>query len=191
MALIKCSECGREISDKASTCPGCGVPIVNTITPKINEPNSVTYNSTTDTFTGTMDLLVKLAMRAIREHDWTIKDVNENIGLITFKAGSWISWGVECSLNIVEMSPYNFQIAGTGRSLNIAGQLMFDIGGEAKNKVRKIIETMKKIVLRTNSVIKSPSGGELTIETIKKIITETDSSIKSQSENHREGYSDR
>lgn len=27
MALIKCPECGREISDKALTCPHCGVPI--------------------------------------------------------------------------------------------------------------------------------------------------------------------
>jgi len=27
MALIKCSECGKEISDKASTCPHCGNPI--------------------------------------------------------------------------------------------------------------------------------------------------------------------
>ena len=27
MALIKCGECGREVSDKALTCPGCGAPI--------------------------------------------------------------------------------------------------------------------------------------------------------------------
>lgn len=27
MALIKCSECGREISDKAKNCPNCGCPI--------------------------------------------------------------------------------------------------------------------------------------------------------------------
>lgn len=27
MALIKCKECGHEISDKASTCPNCGCPI--------------------------------------------------------------------------------------------------------------------------------------------------------------------
>lgn len=27
MSLIKCSECGREISDKAVSCPGCGCPI--------------------------------------------------------------------------------------------------------------------------------------------------------------------
>lgn len=26
MPLIKCPECGREISDKANTCPGCGAP---------------------------------------------------------------------------------------------------------------------------------------------------------------------
>lgn len=28
MALIKCSECGNEISDKAESCPKCGNPIV-------------------------------------------------------------------------------------------------------------------------------------------------------------------
>lgn len=26
MALIKCTECGRDISDRASNCPGCGAP---------------------------------------------------------------------------------------------------------------------------------------------------------------------
>lgn len=27
MALIKCNECGKEISDKASACPNCACPI--------------------------------------------------------------------------------------------------------------------------------------------------------------------
>lgn len=27
MALIRCSECGKEISDKASACPNCGAPV--------------------------------------------------------------------------------------------------------------------------------------------------------------------
>lgn len=27
MALIKCSECGKEVSDKANSCPNCGAPI--------------------------------------------------------------------------------------------------------------------------------------------------------------------
>ena len=26
MALIKCPECGREISDQAKACPNCGIP---------------------------------------------------------------------------------------------------------------------------------------------------------------------
>lgn len=30
MALIKCSECGKEISDKASSCIGCGAPLLST-----------------------------------------------------------------------------------------------------------------------------------------------------------------
>lgn len=27
MALIKCSECGSDISEKASVCPKCGCPV--------------------------------------------------------------------------------------------------------------------------------------------------------------------
>lgn len=27
MALMECSECGRQISDKAAACPGCGAPV--------------------------------------------------------------------------------------------------------------------------------------------------------------------
>lgn len=27
MALIQCQECGKEISDKAASCPGCGAPV--------------------------------------------------------------------------------------------------------------------------------------------------------------------
>ncbi|WP_200174978.1 zinc-ribbon domain-containing protein [Ectothiorhodospira shaposhnikovii] len=29
MALIDCPECGRQVSDKAPACPGCGVPIAH------------------------------------------------------------------------------------------------------------------------------------------------------------------
>ena len=36
MALIKCKECGKEISDKAYTCPNCGCPL-ETIKEEINE----------------------------------------------------------------------------------------------------------------------------------------------------------
>ena len=29
MALINCSECGKEVSEKAATCPNCGAPIAS------------------------------------------------------------------------------------------------------------------------------------------------------------------
>jgi len=32
MALVNCHECGKEISDKAQSCPSCGCPIQNTPT---------------------------------------------------------------------------------------------------------------------------------------------------------------
>jgi len=31
MALIKCAECGKEISSKAEKCPFCGAPVVSDV----------------------------------------------------------------------------------------------------------------------------------------------------------------
>lgn len=148
MALIKCNECGREISDKAQNCPGCGSPVETLSSKKINEPIRVKYNRESDTFFGTIHLLVKLAMRSIQEHGWTLEQANDNIGLVTFKTGiTWGSWsGVSCSLNIEEVSQRTFRITGTGKQNISGGQLIaLNIGNEAQSKARKVIETMKKL----------------------------------------------
>ncbi len=42
MALIKCPECGKEISDKAMKCPGCGHQIVKTMNNDIEQNKSKT-----------------------------------------------------------------------------------------------------------------------------------------------------
>lgn len=45
MALLKCNECGKEISDKATTCPNCGCPITTEkeeVIKDFNEENSKT-----------------------------------------------------------------------------------------------------------------------------------------------------
>lgn len=34
MSMIKCSECGKDVSDKASTCPSCGTPLSAKAAPK-------------------------------------------------------------------------------------------------------------------------------------------------------------
>lgn len=39
MALIKCSECGKEVSDSASSCPNCGFPVNKEVSNSAN--NSV------------------------------------------------------------------------------------------------------------------------------------------------------
>jgi len=143
MALIKCNECGHEVSDKAQTCPKCGAPIN-----QIELPTIVKYDSNSDNFYGTMNLIVKLAMKAIQEHGWTLDQANDNIGLVTFKTGmTWGSWsGVTGSLNISEISPNNFNITGTGKQNISGGQLVaMNIGNEAKKKAQKVINTMKRL----------------------------------------------
>ena len=148
MALIKCNECGREVSDKAQSCPSCGAPVENKMIQELDVPKSVKYDSTSDSFKGTMNLLIKLAMRAIQEQGWTLENANENIGLVTFKTSiSWGSWsGVSCSLNISEVSSNNFHITGTGKQNISGGQLLaLNIGNEAQSKARKAIETMKRL----------------------------------------------
>ena len=52
MAMIKCSECGRDISDKALSCVGCGAPIAATATGSLilkddNEGHSLIGNGDT------------------------------------------------------------------------------------------------------------------------------------------------
>lgn len=46
MALIKCNECGKEISDKADKCPNCGCPIKHSYTVN-KQPYTITINNTT------------------------------------------------------------------------------------------------------------------------------------------------
>ena len=150
MALIKCSECGREISDKAETCPGCGAPVSVTVKQQSRVPTAVHYNRDTDTFTGTMVLMVKLAMRAVQELGWKLDQANETLGMVTFQTGiSWGSWsGVSCSLNIEEVSPNTFCVSGTGKQNVRGGQVLaLNIGGEAQSKARKAIEMMKKLAV--------------------------------------------
>lgn len=148
MALIKCSECGREISDKAEACAGCGAPV--SVTVKQRVPTAVRYNRDTDTFTGTMAQMVKLAMRAVQELGWKLDQANETLGMVTFQTGiSWGSWsGVSCSLNIEEVAPNTFRVTGTGKQ-NVRGGQIFalNIGGEAQGKARKAIEKMKGLAV--------------------------------------------
>lgn len=159
MALIKCSECGREISDKAQLCIGCGAPIKIALNTILSEPLAVVYNKNTDTFTGTMKLIVKLAMRAIIELGWTLEQANETVGLVSFQTTvSWGSWsGIAGSLYIEEVSQYTYSINGTGKQNIRGGQLIaLNIGNEAKRKANNAIDKMKELASVSHSLIINP-----------------------------------
>ena len=50
MALIKCDECGKDVSDKAVSCPGCGNPIATLFewdaSNEVDKPNKVSTQET-------------------------------------------------------------------------------------------------------------------------------------------------
>ena len=43
MALVKCPECGKEISDRAKTCIGCGFPLENYMYREKQKAKNKTY----------------------------------------------------------------------------------------------------------------------------------------------------
>lgn len=45
MALVKCPECGHEISDRAERCPHCGYPMKNHTQPPIYQQPPVNYSA--------------------------------------------------------------------------------------------------------------------------------------------------
>lgn len=71
MALIKCPECGKEISDKAPACPNCGCPIA--------PAKPQTYQQYADT-----------------EYQETDDDEEEKDGF-----GYWIKYGLKCFLGVI------------------------------------------------------------------------------------------
>lgn len=106
------------------------------------------YDSSTDTFTGTMALMTKVAMSAVMRLGWKLTAANEAIGLVTFETrmsfGSWS--GVSCSLSIEEVAPNRVRVSGSGKQNARGGQLgPIDFFGEAKSKVDKAIAKMKDI----------------------------------------------
>ena len=58
MALIKCMECKKKISDQAASCPGCGAPVIAP-TPK---PPAAPPTKTAKIITGALGLLLIFAM---------------------------------------------------------------------------------------------------------------------------------
>ena len=88
MALIPCPECGKEVSDKAVHCIGCGAPLgAATLPASPPAPTTVTCNRKNDTFTGTRALLAQLCSRAVLDLRWKVDAVEETAGMVAGRPG--------------------------------------------------------------------------------------------------------
>jgi hypothetical protein len=148
MGLIGCPDCGKQVSDRATTCIGCGAPLgekVAAIPSKEDMPSHASYDRKSKLFHGKTSQLVKLAIQAIQNLKWKVDSVNEGIGLVTFQTGiSWGSWsGTVGSLHFNEASPNFFEVSGSGKQNLSGGQMVaLNIGNEAQKRVDKVIATM-------------------------------------------------
>lgn len=113
MALIKCKECGREISDKAAACVGCGAPI-RPAAPSPG-PTRIYYDQGRDAFIGTRALAVKLAENAIRKIGWRLDSADETTGVVAFTTGvTWGSWrGVSGTISIEDVGANQVRAVGS------------------------------------------------------------------------------
>lgn len=142
MALIKCEDCGRDVSDRAPSCPNCGGPI--SATSDKDAPEGVSVDG--DCFVGTKSSVVALAVKAIQACNYKVDAADEVSALVSFTTGMTMgSWsGVSGSIYFEEIGPYRFQPSGSAKQNVKGGQLMaLDLFGEAKGKVRKIVDQMQ------------------------------------------------
>lgn len=160
MGLINCPDCGKQVSDRAAACIGCGAPLVEHALAAIGKdsvPLRASYDKKTGRFHGTTMQIVKLAVKAIQELKWKVDSANERMGLVTFQTGmTWGSWtGVVGSLHINEIENNFHEVCGSGKQ-NVSGAqlLAINLGNEAQKKVDKVISTMVSLA----SVYIDPDG---------------------------------
>lgn len=148
MALIACGECGREISDKAAQCIGCGAPVeVTADRPAL--PTEVRVEPD-GTFSGTKALLVRLAAKGVMQLGWKLDAADEQSGLVSFTTGmSMGSWsGISGGIYIEELGGDRFRATGSAKQNVRGGQILaLNLFGEAEKKVQRVIETMRSLVL--------------------------------------------
>lgn len=153
MALIRCVECGGDVSDKASACPKCGAPVDATAPAA---PDIVGYVD--GAFVGTRAQLIELAKSAIGRRNYRLDAADVATGTITFTTGVTMgSWsGVSGTISLQEVAPYRFNATGQAKQNVKGGQVLaLDIGGEAAGKIRAIVDDMRSIA-QAGSVENAP-----------------------------------
>ena len=146
MALIKCEDCGRDVSDRAPACPNCGAPVA-AAEESAAKPQDVSVDG--EDFIGTKSLLARLAVNAVQSLNYKVDAADETAGLVSFTTGmTWGSWsGVSGSIYFEEVGPNRFRASGRGKQNVRGGQLLaLNLFDEANSKVRNVVEEMRRLV---------------------------------------------
>ena len=144
MALIRCPECAREISDKATACPNCGAPV--DVSAAVAAPEAVSYAD--GTFRGTPAMLLDLAKTAVGRVNYRLDSADVSAGTVSFTTGATMGSfsGVSGTVAWRETSPYRFEVTGQAKQNVRGGQVaavnLFD---EANAKVQRVIAEMQRL----------------------------------------------
>ena len=144
MALIRCAECGRDVSDQAATCPNCGAPVDAASAPVA--PGKISYRD--GEFVGTSAQLMELAKTAVGRCNYRVDAADAGAGTVTFTTGMTMgSWsGVSGTVSWQETAPYRFQVTGHGKQNVKGGQMVaLNLFDEANAKARNVIEQMMQL----------------------------------------------
>jgi len=124
--------------------PGLELPQIASSSRKSKK---VIYLKSENCFEGLLSDIVKLAMRAVVELKYTVENVNDSVGIITFKTGmTWASFqGASCSITFIEIEEGKYSPQSAGKQ-NVSGaQLVaLDFGG-AKRIADGVVDHMKKL----------------------------------------------
>lgn len=144
MAMIRCGECGREVSDKAATCPACGAPVE--AENAIRAPEGISFEN--GHIIGTSEMIADLAKRAIANVNYRVDQVSAAEKTATFTTGVTMgSWsGVSGTVIWEEVSPYRFTVSGKGKQNVQGGQFVaMNLFDEANAKAQNVISEMMRL----------------------------------------------
>jgi hypothetical protein len=144
MALIRCTECAKEISDKATVCPNCGAPV--DASAAVVAPETVGYSD--GEFVGTSAMLMELAKTAVGRVSYRLDSADAAAGTVSFTTGATMGSfsGVSGTVAWRETAPYRYEVTGGAKQNVRGGQVVaLNLFGEANAKVERVIAEMKRL----------------------------------------------
>lgn len=144
MALIRCSECRKEVSDKAQICPNCGAPV--DAGTSVAAPERLGYAD--GQIIATPAMMVELAKRAITGLNYKVDGVNGETGTASFTTGMTMGSfsGVSGTISWEEVAPYRYVLSGQGKQNVQGGQAVaLNLFNEANGKVDNVKAEMRRL----------------------------------------------